>query len=62
MSLASKSNLQMLTDDLPNEGGALNENMIRKTHEIIREMTEMQKYEKAKAHIFDALNYKHPRH
>lgn len=36
-------------------------NMIEETRKIIASMTETQRFEKAKAHIYDALNYKHPR-
>lgn len=37
------------------------DNIIRITRKIIKDMDEMQRFEKAKAHIDDALNYRHPR-
>lgn len=38
------------------------DNIIKGTRRIIRNMSESQKYAKAKAHILDALNYRHPRY
>lgn len=63
MTIGSKLHIETMSDELHGhtEPG-INQNMIKKTYEIIREMTEIQKFSKARAHIFDALKYKHPRH
>lgn len=40
----------------------LRDSVIQGTRNIISKMSEEQKYRKAKAHIIDALNFKHPRY
>lgn len=55
------NNNRLLEDNVPS-GESSYENIIKMTKQIIKSMTEGQRFEKARAHVMDALYYKHPRY